>query len=116
VNQLTWLGTAPALSKARQRREPGQADDQTKGENNHEQYLKMVATERRVSSRFHSKILDSKQETSMYNLLKISAFAVTALIAAAALGIHEAHAGYVDIFGIYHPTCWWTIYGTYVCG
>jgi hypothetical protein len=52
----------------------------------------------------------------MYNLLKISTFAVTALIAAAALGIHEAQAGYVDIFGLYHPTCWWTIYGTYVCG
>jgi hypothetical protein len=52
----------------------------------------------------------------MNKLLKISSFAVIALIAAAAFGIHEAHAGYFDVFGLYHPTCWWNIYGIYVCG
>jgi len=51
----------------------------------------------------------------MSKLFKISTIAVTALIAVAALGIGGAHAGYFDAYGIYHPTCVWTIFGTY-CG
>ena len=47
----------------------------------------------------------------MSKLFKISTIAVTALIAVAALGIGGAHAGYFDAFGIYHPTCVWTIFG-----
>jgi hypothetical protein len=55
------------------------------------------------------------RRTSMNKLFKISTVAVMALIAVAALGIGGAHAGYFDAFGIYHPTCVWTIFGT-VCG
>jgi hypothetical protein len=51
----------------------------------------------------------------MNKLFKISTIAAMALIAVAALGIGGAHAGYFDAFGIYHPTCVWTIFGT-VCG
>ena len=51
----------------------------------------------------------------MNKLLKVSTFAVMALIAGAAFGIHEAHAGYFDVFGFYHRTCVWTVYGI-VCG
>jgi hypothetical protein len=51
----------------------------------------------------------------MTKLLKVSTFAVIALAAAAAFGIHEAHAGYYDALGYYHPTCVWTFFG-YYCG
>jgi len=47
----------------------------------------------------------------MNRRLRVAIFAGMALIAAGALGIHEARAGYVDIYGMYHPTCVWTIYG-----
>jgi hypothetical protein len=52
----------------------------------------------------------------MNKLLKVSTFAVMALIAGAAFGIREAHAGYVETVcdgiycvDIYVPTC--NIYG-----
>lgn len=51
----------------------------------------------------------------MSKLLKISASMAVALLGVAALGIHQAHAGYFDAWGFYHPTCVWTIFGT-VCG
>jgi hypothetical protein len=47
--------------------------------------------------------------------VKISTVALTELIAVAALGVGGARAGYFDAWGIYHPTCVWTIFGT-VCG
>jgi len=50
----------------------------------------------------------------MNKLFKMSTVAVMAVIAMAALGIGAARAGYFDAFGVYHPTCWWTIFG-YVC-
>jgi len=53
----------------------------------------------------------NEQEVSMNRRLRVAIFAGMALIAAGALGIHEARAGYVDIYGMYHPTCVWTIYG-----
>jgi hypothetical protein len=49
----------------------------------------------------------------MNKLLKISTFAAVALIGAAALGVHEAQAGYYttvcNVFGcvqVYVPTCY----------
>jgi hypothetical protein len=61
------------------------------------------------------KTLNETERTVMNKVFKMSTIAVMAVIAAAALSIGAAHAGYYDAFGVYHPTCVWTIFGTY-CG